>query len=177
VKEQLHRAELLISNEYRTFTQVPAINADNTTNSFYTDSSNAWSVYMPDFNNSANLNFPSVYARDNFRFGPSLLSTDQVDAPLRFTVPNFTSIMEWHGTVSPDQGRYELRLLPQSPLLDFRHQLVFNYTGQSPVSAIEEMKALAWLDPRVSYQAELRLLEGGKRTDLHGISFIRYTQK
>jgi hypothetical protein len=85
--------------------------------------------------------------------------------------------LQWYGTVGPDQGRYEFRLIPtgdQEP----QFQPIANnqsYTGERSVDAIYETKGIAWLDPRVSYDAEIELLEEGKRTDLHGVSFWRYT--
>lgn len=118
------------------------------------------------------------WAPDTGRYGPLLLSTGRPDSPLQFTVPKYTSLLQWHGTVGPSQGSYELRLIPRSPLLDFKHPLVYRYDARSEISAIEELKAAALLDPRIHYDAEIILTDRrkGARADLHGIWFTRYTE-
>jgi hypothetical protein len=114
----------------------------------------------------------------DFPWNSTVLSTSQVEAPLRFTVPPYTSYLQLDGTVGPDQGRYEFRLIPTGdkepqfqPISDNQ-----TYTGERSVDAIHEVKLIAYLDPRSTYDAEIVLLEEGKRTDLHGISFWRYTE-
>jgi hypothetical protein len=115
---------------------------------------------------------------NEYPFNSTVLSTNQVGRPLRFSVPPYTSLLQWYGTVGPDQGRYAFRLIPTSDgEIQFQPQpLNQSFTGESPIDAIYETKALAWLDPRATYDVEIELVEEGKRTDLHGISFSRYTE-
>lgn len=83
--------------------------------------------------------------------------------------------MQWYGTVSPDQGEFELRLYPRSDTTDFElDQRVVRGTAHRSVSAIEELRAIAYLDPRVRYDGELVLVEEGKRADLHGLFFTSF---
>jgi len=157
------------------------ISATNTTD-FYTDEAGAWEVMEPPVNQSTGVQFnwawdqPPSYTAD-YPFNSTVLSTDQVGKPLRFRVPPYTSILQWYGTVGPDQGRYELRLIPTSEgKVQFQpHSLNQSYTGERSIDAIYETKAIAWLDPRATYDVEIELQEEGKRTDLHGVSFWRYT--
>jgi len=119
---------------------------------------------------------PPSYTAE-YPYNSTVLSTNQVGQPLRFTVPPYTSILQWYGTVGPDQGRYELRLIPTSDGdIQFQPQsLNQSYTGERSIDAIYETKAIAWLDPRATYDVEIELQEEGKWTDLHGVSFWRYT--
>jgi hypothetical protein len=119
---------------------------------------------------------PSSYSAD-YPYNSSVLSTNQIGQPLRFAVPPYTSLLQAYGTVGPDQGRYEIRLIPTSDG-DIQFQpfpLNQSYTGQRSVDSIYETKAVAYLDPRATYDVEFELQEEGKRADLHGVSFWRYT--
>ena len=120
---------------------------------------------------------PPNYSAE-YPYNSTILSTDQVGQPLRFSVPPYTSIMQWYGTVGPDQGRYQLRLIPTSEGdIQFQPQpLNQSFTGERPIDTNFETKAVAWLDPRATYDAEIVLEEEGKRTDIHGVSFWRYTE-
>jgi hypothetical protein len=126
----------------------------------------------PPVNQSTGVQFswawdmPPSYTAD-YPYNSTVLSTDQVGKPLRFSVPPYTSILQ----------RYELRLIPTSEgKIQFQpHSLNQSYTGERTIDAIYETKAIAWLDPRATYDVEIELQEEGKRTDLHGVSFWRFT--
>jgi hypothetical protein len=160
-----------------------AIHQPATDAEFFQDVDNAWEVTEPPSNQSVGIQW-QLGAGDlptsgaDFPWNSTVLSTSQVGAPLRFTVPPYTSYLQWDGTVGPDQGRYEFRLIPTGDN-EPRFAPISNnqtYTGESSVDAIHEVKVVAYLDPRSTYDAEIVLLEEGKRTDLHGISFWRYTE-
>jgi hypothetical protein len=158
------------------------MSATDPESSFFQAETDAWEIMEPPSNQSAGVQFQlaggelPLYGAD-YPYSSTVLSTSRVGSPLRFSVPPYTSYLQWYGTVGPDQGRYEFRLIPtgdQEP----QFQPIANnqsYTGERSVDAIYETKGIAWLDPRVSYDAEIELLEEGKRTDLHGVSFWRYT--
>jgi hypothetical protein len=160
-----------------------AINQPATDLDFFEDVNNAWEIMEPPSNQSVGIQWQlgeqqSSTSGVEFPWNSTVLSTSQVGAPLRFTVPPYTSYMQWDGTVGPDQGRYEFRLIPTGDK-EPRFAPISNnqtYTGESSVDAIHEVKVVAYLDPRSTYDAEIVLLEEGKRTDLHGISFWRYTE-
>jgi len=152
---------------------------------FFQDPDGAWEVMQPPSDQSVGIQWqfaggggtPSTRGFD-FPWNSTVLSTSQVGSPLRFTVPPYTSYLQWDGTVGPDQGKYEFRLIPTGDKEPQFRPMPNNqtYNGQRSVDAIHEVKFVAWLDPRSTYDAEIVLLEDGKRTDLHGISFWRYTE-
>jgi hypothetical protein len=150
---------------------------------FFQDANGAWEIMDPPSNDTTGVQWalagePSSTQGARFPFNSSILSTSQVNQPLRFTVPPYISYLQWYGTVGPDQGRYEFRLIPTNGSDPQFKPLPYNqsYTGERPVDAIYETKGVAFLDPRATYVAEIVLLEEGKRTDLHGVSFWRYTE-
>lgn len=156
--------------------------ATDATSNFFQDVNNAWEILDPPSNQSVGIQFQLSGGElpiggVEFPWNTTVLSTSQVDAPLRFTVPLFTSYLQWDGTVGPEQGRYEFRLIPTGNNEPQFRPISNNqtYTGERSVDAIYETKVIAFLDPRSTYDAEIVLLEEGKRTDLHGISFWRYT--
>ena len=144
---------------------------------FYQDDAGAWELMEPTTNQST-----GVHLITNYFFNTTILSINQVGQPLRFSVPPYTSLLQWYGTVGPDQGRFALRFFPTSDgEIQFQPHLPdesLNVTGSglSSVESLHETMHVAWLDPRATYDAEIELLEEGKRTDLHGISFLRYTE-
>ena len=175
--------------------------ATNTSSGFFQYSNDSWEIIEPPSNRSTGIH--SEFEADGgieYPWSSNVLSTSTVGSPVRFKVPPYTSFLQWYGTVGPDQGRYEFRLIPTGPSHqeendndddgsgdgaseDGQPQPQFqpiplnqSYTGQRPVDSIFETKVIAWLDPRWSYDAEIELVEDGKRTDLHGISFWRYTE-
>jgi hypothetical protein len=157
--------------------------AATTGSDFFEDVDNAWEITEPPSNQSVGVQWQlsgsnSTTSGSEFPWNSSVLSTSQPNAPLRFRVPPYTSYLQWDGTVGPDQGRYEFRLIPTGDNEPQFRPISNNqtYTGESPVDAIHEVKVIAYLDPRSTYDAEIVLLEEGKRTDLHGISFWRYTE-
>jgi hypothetical protein len=160
-----------------------AISQPATDLEFFQDINNAWEIMEPPSNQSVGIQWQlggqqSSTSGADFPWNATVLSTSQVGSPLRFTVPPYTSYLQWDGTVGPDQGRYEFRLIPTGENEPRFAALSNNqtYTGESSVDAIHEVKVVAYLDPRSTYDAEIVLLEEGKRTDLHGISFWRYTE-
>ena len=160
-----------------------AIHQSATGSDFFRDVENAWAVMEPPSNQSVGIQWQLADGElptngGEFPWNTTVLSTTEVGAPLRFTVPPYTSYLQWDGTVGPDQGRYEFRLIPTGDKEPQFRPISNNqtYTGERSVNAINEVKVIAWLDPRSTYDAEIVLLEEGKRTDLHGISFWRYTK-
>jgi hypothetical protein len=160
-----------------------AIHQAATDADFFQDVDDAWEIIEPPSNQSVGIQWQlagpqSSTSGADFPWNSTVLSTTQVGAPLRFTVPPYTSYLQWDGTVGPDQGRYEFRLIPTGDNEPRFAALSNNqtYTGECSVDAIHEVKVVAYLDPRSTYDAEIVLLEDGKRTDLHGISFWRYTE-
>ena len=160
-----------------------AIHQSATDSDFFRDIENAWAVMEPPSNQSVGVQWQDAWGElptngAEFPWDPTVLSTTQVGAPLRFSIPPYTSYLQWDGTVGPDQGRYEFRLIPTGDKEPQFRPISNNqtYTGERSVNAINEVKVIAWLDPRCTYDAEIVLLEEGKRTDLHGISFWRYTE-
>jgi hypothetical protein len=156
---------------------------DNSTDVF-TYAPGTWEIMEPPVNQSVGYQFfigdsdgePPYTTRNPFN--STVLSTDQVGQPVRFTVPQSCSLLQWFGTVGPDQGQYEIRVIPTSEGdIQFQPQpLNQTFTGERSIDAIHETKALAWLDPRATYDVEIELQEEGKRTDLHGIACWRYTE-
>lgn len=118
----------------------------------------------------------------------SLLSTNTTGAPLRFTAPEHASFVQWYGSVGEDQGESEMRLLPRveqdgeeeddddrgMPKADLVHSLIRRGTAERPVAAVNELRMVAWLNPKVRYDIELVLLEEGKRADVQGVSFASF---
>lgn len=157
--------------------------AADSNSGFFQDQNNAWEVMEPPSNQSVGVQWQLGGEQTStrgpaFPWNSTVLSTTQVGSPLRFTVPPYTSYLQWDGTVGPDQGRYEFRLIPTGENEPQFRPISNNqkYTGERSVNAIHEVKVVAYLDPRSTYDAEIVLLEEGKRTDLHGISFWRYTE-
>lgn len=151
------------------------------------DPAGAWETMEPPTNQTTNTPFASGYYEppvggSEFPFNSTILSTDQVGERLYFEMPYGTSLFQLYGTVGPDQGRYEVRLLSkvinvtEEDIQFTPHPYNQSFTGESPVDANLQVKYYAWLDPRVSYGVELELLEEGKRTDIHGASFWRFTE-
>jgi len=170
---------LTIREETGTAEHVSASDPDS---DFYQSEDGAWEIMEPPSNQSVGIQFALAGGElplggAEYPYNSTVLSTTQVGSPLRFSVPPYTSYLQWYGTVGPEQGRYEFRLIPTSDQEPQFQPISPNqtYTGERSVDAIYETKAIAWLDPRVSYDAEIELLEEGKRTDLHGVSFWSYT--
>lgn len=152
--------------------------------SVFDDALNAWSVSIPQFSYSRSLYWASYEDRgqnsgvertaNTELTRADVLSSNTTGAPLRFTAPDNTSLVSILGTVGPDQGAFELRLLPRTPLTNFNpHPLTLKGTAERPINAIGEIKSVAWLDPRIKYDLELVLTEEGKQVDLHGVQFMR----
>lgn len=146
------------------------------------DPANAWEVMEPPTNQTTDMPFTSDYTESppdgsRYPFNSTILSTNQTGQRLYFEMAQGTSLMVLYGTVGPDQGEYEVRLIPQvinvtEEDVQFRpHPYNQTFTGESPIDANLQVKYYAWLDPRVSYGVEIELLEEGKRTDIHGASF------
>jgi len=119
---------------------------------FFQDPDGAWEVMQPPSNQSVGIYWqfaggggtPSTRGSD-FPWNSTVLSTSQVESPLRFTVPPYTSYLQWDGTVGPDQGRYEFRLMPTGDKEPQFRPMPNNqtYTGQRSVDAIHEVKFVA----------------------------------
>jgi hypothetical protein len=92
-------------------------------------------------------------------------------------MPSATAIVQLYGVVGPDQGMYEVRLIPkvinvtEEDIQFTPHPYNQTFTGESPVAASLQVMYSGWLDPRVGYAMEIELLEEGKRVDIHGASF------
>jgi len=143
------------------------------------DPASAWETMDPPTNQTTNTPFASGYYEppvggSEYPFNSTVLSTNQTGERLYFEVPQGTSMFQLYGTVGPDQGEYEVRLIPDRSENDIQfkpHSYNQTLTGESPIDANLQIKYAAWLDPRVNYAVELELLEEGKRTDIHGASF------
>lgn len=113
-----------------------------------------------------------------------VLSTNMTNAPLRFTAPAHASFVQWYGTVGEDQGEFEMSLLPHDGTgqginvthaeLEGMHSLTRRSTAQRPINAINELRMIALLNPKIRYDIELLLLEEGKRAYVHGIAFASF---
>ena len=110
---------------------------------FFRDPDGAWEVMEPPSNQSVGIQWQ--FAGDqtstrgaDFPWNSTVLSTSQVGSPIRFTVPPYTSYLQWDGTVGPDQGRYEFRLIPTGDNEPQFQPMANNqtYTGQRSVDAI-----------------------------------------
>jgi hypothetical protein len=162
-----------------------AVHANGSSNAFFTDPHGAWTVSTPSFHHGTHDFIPSIYYYESFTPpfpSRAVLSTNTTHAPLRFAVPPRAEFMQWYGTVSPEQGAFELRLLPRDPVPGGRDafeidERVISSTAARPVSAIEQLRAVAYLDPRVRYDGELVLVQEGKRADVHGLFFTSYVEE
>lgn len=158
-----------------------AVEVDGSTNSFFSDPHGAWTVHKPSKAHAQLFDFiPSIYYYKDFNPpfpSRAVLSTNRTYAPLRFTVHPRAEFMQWYGTVSPEQGAFELRLSPRDNASVGAFEVderVISGTAARPVSAIHQLRAVAYLDPRVQYDGELVLVQEGKRADLHGLFFASF---
>jgi hypothetical protein len=146
------------------------------------DPANAWETMEAPSNQTTDMPFTSVYYEPppdgaRYPFNSTVLSTDQVGERLYFEAPQGASIVQIYGTVGPEQGRYEVRLISkvtgvtEEDIQFTPHPYNQTFTGESPVDANLQVKYVGWLDPRINYGIEIELLEEGKRTDIHGASF------
>lgn len=106
----------------------------------------------------------------------SVLRTGATGAGLRWRVPRGSSFIQVYGSVGPEQGRFELRLLNTTEIrieLDL-HGDVIQGTTERPVERSSELLANAYLDPSTEYDAEMVLVEEGKRLDVNGFLAFQY---
>jgi len=150
------------------------------------DPANAWETLEPPSNQSTNTPLPNNPSQPEGReipFNSTVLSTDQVGQRLYFELPRKTSFVQIYGTVGPDQGEYEVRLIPTRRSINYQDVKFApqpgnqTFTGAQPVDANFQVKYYAFLDPRESFAMEIELLEEGKRADLHGASFYRFSDE
>lgn len=155
-----------------------ALDKDGALNMFYSDPTDMWTVTHPGTNDTTIGFIPSIWYYEEFDPpfpSPLILSTNYTYAPLRLDVPEKVQLIQWYGTVGPDQGEFELRLIPKGDVTDFEvDQRSYKGSANRPVRAIEQLLAVAFLDPRVPYEAEVVLLEEGKNVDIHGLFFVSY---
>lgn len=168
---------------------------DDSINPFFSrDPTNAWAIANasavtetarvqsynlgPSLGNNSSI--PSFWAARDFDPAfptNSTLSTTTADSPLSFDVPSGTSLLQWYGAVGPEYGRFELVINPAGSEDDSNFPFSdAEYTGSAerPVDSGRELMMLAYLDPRVSYKAEIRLVEEGKRLDVDGLFFTSF---
>ncbi len=180
-----------------TFAYTSALDNDSLAN-YLDDPETAWSLIVPEYNNSRNERIGGwsgyrssspetvtsnwgVQQIDNIEAldgSSDLITTNTTNAPLRWVSPPRMSYLQVMGAVGPDQGAFELRLLPRSEpsdtddTFDFNpHPLVRPATANRPIEAIAETLSVAWLDPRIRYDIELVLTEQGRNLSVHGVSF------
>lgn len=137
-------------------------------------------------NQTTDMPFTSDYTEappegGRYPFNSTVLSTNQTGQPFYFEMPKGASIVQIYGTVGPDQGEYEIRLVPTlhsvtEEDIQFTPQ-PFNqtFTAESPIDANLQVLYYGWLDPREFYAMEVELLEEGKRLDIQGASFWMFT--
>jgi hypothetical protein len=97
-------------------------------------------------------------------------------------MPQGTSLVQLYGTVGPDQGEYEIRLLStmnrvtEENIQFTPHPYNQTFTAERPIDANLQVLYYGWLDPRVNYAMEVELLEEGKQVGIHGASFWMSTE-
>lgn len=161
-----------------------AVRDNGDANTFFTSTPNAWSTAnstarLSRYNGSI-TDIPSVWYTD--RFTPpfetnSTLRTTTPNEPLRFAVPQYTSFLQWYGTVGPEFGEFELRVLPLSPVSNATFpwdRRSYKASAERSVESGLELMMVAYLDPRVQYNAEVVLLQEGKSLDVSGMFFSTY---
>lgn len=177
----------------------PAVLSDNTTNGFFRDAESAWSIIEAPTTFNLTGGLPNVISGPNdYVLDPeqgryvrksdsgtvfpttNLLSTKTPNALLRFTAPENASLLQWYGSVGEDQGEFGIRLIPREEGGEGGdlglHGMSRRASANRPVSAVEELMMIAWLDPKVRYDVEIGLLEEGKRVDLHGMVFVSFVR-
>jgi hypothetical protein len=152
------------------------------------DPANAWEATESPSNQSTNTPVPNNNAEplgegSEFPFNTTVLSTDRVGQRLSCEIPPQTSLVQVYGTVGPDQGQYKIRLIPASNGVNYQDLKLApqpgnqTFTGEQPVDANFQVLYYAFIDPRERFAMEIELLEEGKRVDIHGASFWRFSEE
>jgi hypothetical protein len=150
------------------------------------DPAEAWETMEATTNQTTDMPFTSLYTEappegGRYPFNATVLSTNQTGERFYFEMPQGTSIVQLYGTVGTGQGEYEIRLIPtlinvtEEDIQFTPHPYNQTFTAESPIDANLQVLYYGWLDPRVNYAMEVELLEEGKRLDVHGASFWRFT--
>ena len=151
------------------------------------DPAEAWDTMESMTNQTTDMPYTSVYSEGppeggRNPFNSTVLSTNRTGQRFYFEMPQGTSIVQLYGTVGPDQGEYEIRLIPtrrsvtEQDVQFAPHPYNQTFTGESSIDANLQVMYYGWLDPRVDYAIEVELLEEGKQVGIHGASFWMFTE-
>ena len=151
------------------------------------DPAEAWDTMESTSNQTTGMPYTSVYSEAPLEggrnpFNSTVLSTNRTGQRFYFEMPQGTSIVQLYGTVGPDQGEYEIRLIPtrrsvtEQDVQFAPHPYNQTFTGESSIDANLQVMYYGWLDPRVNYAMEVELLEEGKQVGIHGASFWLFTE-
>jgi hypothetical protein len=151
------------------------------------DPADAWTIAEPASNQTTNTPFASGYYEPPvggaaFPFNSTVLTTSQTGERFYFEMPQGTSLVQLYGTVGPDQGEYEIRLVStmnrvtEENIQFTPHPYNQTFTAERPIDANLQVLYYGWLDPRVNYAMEVELLEEGKQIGIHGASFWMFTE-
>ena len=151
------------------------------------DPAEAWDTMELISNQTTDMPYTSVYSEappegGRNPFNSTVLSTNRTGQRFYFEMPQGTSIVQLYGTVGPDQGEYEIRLIPtrrsvtEQDVQFAPHPYNQTFTGESSIDANLQVMYYGWLDPRVNYAMEVELLEEGKQVGIHGASFWMFTE-
>lgn len=121
------------------------------------DTQKGWSVSSPpkDVSRSDYQSYP-FDSTALAHTGSQVLYTQSTSAPLRIHGPEEASLFVLYGFVRPNQGEFEVELLPADKSSELEsdfhlHYLTRSYSANRQIESMEEMLATVWLDPRVQY--------------------------
>lgn len=151
------------------------------------DPAEAWETMESISNQTTDMPYTSVYSEappegGRNPFNSTVLSTNRTGQRFYFEMPQGASVVQLYGTVGPDQGEYEIRLIPtrrsvtEQDVQFAPHPYNQTFTGESSIDANLQVMYYGWLDPRVNYAMEVELLEEGKQVGIHGASFWLFTE-